>query len=217
MYYLLFIIILFVIFKIKLKNVEIWWHTFFKKKPILIRDDNYFNVIIDGFQGSGKTYLAVALAQQTGMKKIVTNIKSFKHLKGLPVEYIDRITDIYNYQDTPYVLYIIDEIHKKYSKNAPFDKEFYSFLQQMRKKQSRSYIITQDWTQTPIWLRTPIKYIYHTEKKLFFHISHVLDAQTSVWSSETMSWSADERHSFVYMRNRDITECYDTREITYTL
>lgn len=178
-------------------------------------EDFYYNCIVAGFQGSGKTYMAVKLtSEQTHFNKIVTNIKSLE-IPGKRIEKIVKLGEIYKYGDEEHVLYLLDEIHKKFPKESRQDVDFYSFLQQMRKKKSLMIMITQEWTQTPTWLRYPVKYIYSTKKIPFSKIftTDVLDAQLICWSNELNQWTAPTIQTLVYKRIKKLGSYYDTNEI----
>lgn len=180
-----------------------------------MREEYYYSCIVAGFQGSGKTYYAVKMAmKQKLFNKIVTNIQTLK-IDDKKIEKITKLEELYSYENEEGILYLLDEIHKKYSKNSRIDEQFYSFLQQMRKKKSCMIMITQEWRQVPPWLRLPVKYIYCTSKipfsKIFF--TDVLDAQQITWSNEVNEWVGPIIKTFVYKRTEKIGKLYDTNEI----
>lgn len=178
-------------------------------------EDFYFNAIIGGFQGSGKTYFAVKMATELNIfKSIVTNIQSLQ-IPNITINKIRKLGEIYQYGVNENILYIIDEIHKKFPKESKQDIDFYSFLQQMRKKHSCCLLITQEWTQTPTWLRYPMKYIYSTRKIPFSKIfnTQLLDAQQISWSTELGNWIAPTISTYIYKRIKKIGNYYDTNEI----
>ena len=84
------------------------------------------------------------------------------------IEYFTRINEIYSDTDNN-VVYIIDELSKKFPKNAPLDREFYSWLQQSRKKSRYVYLITQEYLNVPQWLRGVANLVYITHKVRFFN------------------------------------------------
>lgn len=199
---------------------KIDWSSFLKKGLKYNKnEDNYFNCIVSGFQGSGKTYLAVKMvSEQNLFKKIVTNIKSLD-IKNKDIKKITCLGEIYKYGNEEGILYLLDEIHKKFPKESKQDINFYSFLQQMRKKKSCMIMITQEWTQTPTWLRYPVKYIYNTRKIPFTKIfeTTILDAQLTSWSNELNQWTAPTLQTIIYKRIQKIGSMYDTREIIDSL
>lgn len=178
-------------------------------------EDYFYNCIVSGFQGSGKTYYAVKMAyEQRLFEKIVTNIKSLD-IKGIQIEKITKLGEVYKWGQEERILYVLDEIHKKFPKESKQDVDFYSFLQQMRKKKSCMIMITQEWTQTPTWLRYPVKYIYSTRKIPFSKIfeTTLLDATRICWSNEFNSWIAPTIETYIYKRVKKIGSLYDTNEI----
>lgn len=200
--------------------MQIDYKSFLQKGLKYNNDEDYFyNCIVGGFQGSGKTYFAVKMAyEQRLFKKIVTNIKSLA-IEGIPIEKISKLGEIYKWGEEERILYLLDEIHKKFPKESKQDVDFYSFLQQMRKKKSCMIMITQEWTQTPTWLRYPVKYIYSTRKIPFSKIfeTTLLDATQVSWSNECNSWIAPTIQTYIYKRVQKIGSLYDTNEIIESL
>lgn len=182
-------------------------------------EDYYYSCIVAGFQGSGKTYFSVKLSkEQTLFKKIVTNIQTL-NINDKIIDKITKLEEIYSYEQEENILYLLDEIHKKFPKNAKIDERFYSFLQQMRKKKSCMIMITQEWRQVPPWLRLPVRYIYSTYKLPFSKIFYtdILDAQKVTWSNEQNEWIAPTIQTHVYKRTKKIGDMYDTNEIILDL
>ena len=100
--------------------------SFTRKAPKKIKDE--FGVaFITGYQGSGKTYFAVYnVAQFFKDLKIKTNIKSLK-IPNATIEYFEYLDDITD-DIEEYCVYVIDEISKKYTKEARQDKKLYSCI-----------------------------------------------------------------------------------------
>ena len=122
--------------------------SFTRKAPKKIKDE--FGVaFITGYQGSGKTYFAVYnVAQFFKDLKIKTNIKSLK-IPNATIEYFEYLDDITD-DIEEYCVYVIDEISKKYTKEARQDKKLYSWLQQSRKRKRYVFLITQEYLQKPL-------------------------------------------------------------------
>ena len=183
--------------------------SFFKKGVKSIKDD-FLIALITGYQGSGKTYFAIYNAERIFTnRKIKTNIKTFETTKNI-VEYFDNIEDIYNDTDNN-IIYIIDEVSKRYTKDCKQDLKFYSWLQQSRKHSRYVYLITQEYIQVPTWLRGVANLVYTTSKIKFTNLYKttlgrpVLDKDTMEWTTETIS-------SIIYKRTKDICSKYDTLE-----
>ena len=191
------------------KRLTIDFKSFTKKSPKKIKDE--FGVfLITGYQGSGKTYIGVYfLVKYFKDLKIKTNIHSL-NIPGYNIEYFNTIDEIVN-DIEPHCIYLIDEISKKYTKECKQDKLFYSWLQQSRKRMRYVLLITQEYLQVPFWLRGVSSMVYTTTKikgtKLFKTYKGIpyLDDETKEWGIEPIS-------TYIYKRNKVITDLYDTFE-----
>ena len=189
--------------------------SFFKKAPNKINDD--FGVsFITGYQGSGKTYFSIyILVKYIDPSRIIyTNIKSL-HINGRNIRYFEKIDEIIDNIEEDRV-FVIDEISKKYTKEARQDKLFYSWLQQSRKRRRTTMLITQEYLQIPIWLRGVARYVYTTSKILFFPIFKTYKGYAFL-DEDTKEWSVQPEEIYIYKRNKSITNLYDTMEPVNTL
>lgn len=202
----------------KIFDYDIKFNTFFKR-GVPNFNDNWGCYCVTGFQGSGKTYYSVYLLLQLKQidYKIYTNVRSLK-LPGQDVEYFEKIEEITSNIDEN-VIFVIDEVSKKYSKNSPPDKAFYSWLQQSRKRHRIVIMITQEWKEVPMWLRRPVRFMYTTRKVRFLplFITSVGDALNTVFNTETMEWECPVLKYVVYKRTKEICNLYDTLEPINTL
>ena len=182
----------------------------FLKRGVPSIDDDFFIRLICGYQGSGKTFLAIKMAHENEKheRKIKTNIKTY-HDKLKKIEYFERVEDIL--EDTEdNVTYIIDELSKKYTKESKQDLKFYSWLQQSRKHKRHVYLITQEYIQVPTWLRGIANTIYTTSKLPFIPIY-----KTSLGIpilTESYEWGLEEYLIIYYKRTKEIANLYDTFE-----
>ena len=176
-------------------------------KPI---NEDFFIRMITGYQGSGKSYLAIKFAHQNedNSRKIKTNIKSY-YESTKTIEYFDKIEDIVHDNDDN-ITYIIDEVSKKYNKESKIDKPFYSWLQQSRKHNRHVYLITQEYIQVPTWLRGIANTIYTTSKVPLLPIYKSILG--TPYLDENCEWSINEFLVIYYKRTRSIASLYDTRE-----
>lgn len=182
------------------------------KKGIKVINDDFLVALINGVQGSGKTYYAVYQAEVIFSKPITiyTNIKSYKSLKN-KVIYFDTIEEIYNNHDT-HCMFIIDELSKKYTKDSKIDKPFYSWLQQSRKHHRYVYLITQEYLQVPNWLRG-VANLSYTTKKLPLLPLMVTTLGIPTLNNDTFEWGLSELAIRIYKRNKSIANLYDTYEL----
>lgn len=187
----------------------------FLQKGVPSVDDDFFIRLITGYQGSGKSFLAVKLAhEQENNKRIIkTNIKTYcdnnKH-----IIYFDSIEDIVHDTDDN-ITYIVDELSKKYTKDSRQDLSFYSWLQQSRKHKRHVYLITQEYIQVPTWLRGIATQVYTTSKVRFLPIYKTTLGYPIL--NEEYEWSLDEVFTYYYKRTKNIANLYDTFESIDTL
>lgn len=190
-------------FKIDIKS-------FFEKGVPEIKDDFSIN-LITGYQGTGKTYVGVYLCEKVfkGKRVIRTNIKSYKS-NHHEIQYFDKLSDIMLQEDDN-IIYLIDELSKKYTKNTPQDLLFYSFLQQSRKHKRHVFMITQEYIQVPQWLRGVAQTIYITEKVKLLPIFKTLIG-TPYLNNDTCEWEVEPYSAIYYKRTKSIASLYDTFE-----
>lgn len=194
---------------------KVKWSTFRKKSPKPISDE-WFNGVICGPQGTGKTYLAVYLATLQNKKRckyIKTNIKSLK-LQDYDVRYFEKIEEIFRDTESN-CIYIIDEVSRKYDKSSRTDTQFYAWLMQSRKRCRLVYLITQEFKELPMWIRRPLKRSYSTKPFLFFKnifITTIGDAENMILDKDTLEWTCPPISFLIYKRNKCITDLYDTFE-----
>lgn len=117
--------------------------------------------------------------------------------------------------DLSNVVYIVDELSKRFTKNSPQDLLFYSWLQQSRKHHRFVYLITQEYIQVPNWLRGVANQVY-TTKKLFKDICRT-SLGYPILDKETFEWSIDEYAFIIYKRSKKITDLYNTYEFVNEL
>lgn len=194
-------------------KLKIDFKTFFKK-GVPVVEDSWGCYFVTGFQGSGKTYFALYYLDRINKTdyKIKTNIHSLK-VPDRDIEYFTKIEEIVH--DTePNIVYIIDEVSKKYSKNSSPDKPLYSWLQQCRKRGRIAILITQEWKEVPMWLRRPARFMFTTRKLPFFPIFYTTcgDALNQSLNELSLEWECPTLFIYVYKRNKYLSQYYDTFE-----
>lgn len=185
------------------------------KKGIKAKYEPFGVFLITGYMGSGKTYFATKYAYELDSNyKVKTNIQSLK-LPNKSVTHFENLSEIYN--DTEeFVLYIIDELGKKYTKEAKADKDFYNFLQMSRKTKRIVLIIHQEYLQVPIWLRGVASEVYTTRKVKLLPL-FITYRGFPVLDSDTLEWGVDYNYLYLYKRNKTIANFYNTFETVATL
>lgn len=192
------------------------------KKGLPPLNDNWGCYFVTGRQGTGKSYFAVLLALRqvpnfSGKITIKTNIKSLKLDENLyRIEYFDDIRVLYS-DIEEYVIFIIDEISRKYDKNSKTDTQFYAWLNQSRKRHRIVIMITQEWKELPMWIRRPAKFMFVTKPTPIFNIfgiytTFVGDAENMYLDKDTMEWECPIIKRLYYKRNQYIADMYDTFE-----
>lgn len=208
---MLFITFIFLFFKFR-KKIQIIWKSF--KEPGLPKIDDAHGVyLVYGKQGSNKSYFATQFSteQNKSFKKIKTNVHSLK-IPNFEIEYFTKINEIT--QDTEeHVIYLIDELSRKYKKEDKTDQNFYAWLNQSRKRKRIVILITQELKEVPMWLRRPIKFCFET-KPLIGSIFYTKmgDGYNLTLDKDTLEWTCPLLKIFVYKRNKKIAKMYDTFE-----
>ena len=186
----------------------------FVKKGVPLVEDKWGCYFVTGFQGSGKTYFALYYLKRinTTHYKIRTNIKSL-NIPNREISYFTKLDEILD-EIEENIIYIIDEVSKKYSKNSPPDKKFYSWLQQSRKRGRIVMLLTQEWKEVPMWLRRPARFMFTTKKLPFLPIFYTTcgDALNQTLNELTLEWECPILFVYVYKRNKSIANLYDTFE-----
>ena len=187
----------------KLGKNNIDFNSFTKKSPKKI-DDNFGVFMVNGTMGSGKTYLCVYFAYNyfKGIE-IRTNIHSLK-IPDSTIKYFDKLDEITDDIDEN-ILYIVDEISKKYTKGSPQDKKLYSWLQQSRKRKRYVLLITQEYLLVPQWLRGVCSYVYTTKKLRFLPIFKTIKGVP--YLTEEKEWNIEPVAYYYYKRNKQIFLC----------
>lgn len=193
----------------KLPKIQLKYKTFLQKGSKSIKDD-FFIVLVTGYQGSGKTWFACFdVYENYKNRTIMTNIHSL-NIPGREIKYFTRIEEIYEVDDDEYI-FLIDEVSKKYTKESRQDLKFYSWLQQSRKHRRYVYLITQEYIQVPTWLRGIANRVY-TTRKLGFLPLFMTALGVPVLDEETKEWKADNYKYIIYKRTKKISKLYDTFE-----
>lgn len=176
--------------------------------------ENFGIFLICGYQGSGKGYYSVYnLIRNHKNAKVKTNVKSLNTNQN-EIEYFTNIEEIYHDNDKN-IVYIIDELSKKYPKNSTLDRQFYSWLQQCRKNSRYVYLITQEYINVPQWLRGVANLVYVTHKIPLFNL-FITDLGKPVLD-DNMEWTILIQSSILYKRTKNVALCYDTLEGIDTL
>lgn len=191
------------------RSLTIDTKSFFRKKPKKVKDE--FGVsLINGYMGTGKTYVAVYfLANYFTDLKIKTNIKSL-NIPKCNIEYFDSIKDIINdFEEN--VIYVIDELGQKYPKECKMDKDFYNWLQHSRKCKRYVFLIHQEYLNVPTWIRGVCSTVYTTTKIPLTSLFRTYKGFP--YLTEEKEWDVIPISTHIYKRNKKFTDMYDTFEI----
>ena len=196
----------------KLFNNRIYFDTFVKKGVKGFNDDwgVYF---ITGYQGSGKNFFATfMLTKLPNNMPIITNVKSLT-IPRKDIRYFEKITDIVDNVEEN-IIFLIDELSKKYTKQSSTDNTFYGWLQQSRKRKRIVILITQEWKEVPMWLHRPARYMFHTHQllNLPIFITTKGDAINQTFNTDTLEWECPILERYIYKRTKKVADMYDTLE-----
>lgn len=195
-------------------KIRVDFESFFHK-GIKNQKDDFMIALINGYQGSGKSYYAIyKLEREFKGRVIYTNIHSYKS-DHLDVRYFTKLDEIYNNHEIG-AIFVIDELSKKFTKDSKIDLAFYSWLQQSRKHKRYVFMITQEYLQVPNWLRG-IAILSYTTKKVPLTPFLITTLGTPVLDSDTYEWGLQEQALLIYKRNKRIACLYDTYELINTL
>lgn len=204
--------------KIPFTKIVLKCKTFIKKRVKYI-DDQFGVYLITGKQGSNKTYYAVQLTTDQDKNRvnyIKTNIHSLK-IPGYRIQYFTKIEEIIDDTDTN-VIYIIDEVSKKYPKESRCDKPFYAWMNQSRKRNRIVILITQEYLELPMWIRRPCKYMLTSSPIRFltrltgFYKCTVGNGYDLVYDKDEGIYTCPTIQTIIYKRNEQIASYYDTFE-----
>lgn len=206
----IFIIFIFVII-FRFRKTKLKWKTLFKK-GFTINNGDYGLICFTGKQGSSKTFNVVSWLYENQGLPIYSNI----HLKGIKYEYIKDYSDLMSLKDKQNCVIIYDEIFTLISKGKHLEKEFLSFLSQMRKRKQIFITTAQEWLEINITFRRYCR--YQVECNCFnilnkaFTIKHIYDATQMKWSQEDNEYIAPLVMTTISKMSKKIADSYDTLE-----
>lgn len=204
--------------KIPFTKLVLKCKTFIKKRVKYI-DDKFGVYLVTGKQGSNKTYYAVQLTSDQDKNRvnyIKTNIHSL-NIPGYKIEYFTKITEVIDDTDVN-VIYIIDEVSKKYPKECRCDMPFYAWLNQSRKRNRIVILITQEYLELPMWIRRPCKYMLTSNPIRFLtkftglYKCTVGDGYNLIYDKDEGIYTCPTIQTIIYKRNELIASYYDTFE-----
>ena len=204
--------------KVPFLKYDIRFNTF-KYKKVKYIDDRFGVYLITGKQGTNKSYYAcylVSVQDKNLVRKIKTNIHSL-NIPNYEIEYFNKLSEIYHDTESN-VIYIIDEISRKFKKNSPCDDQFYAWLNQSRKRNRIAILITQEYLELPMWIRRPCKYCLTSTRipllTTFFGIYRCIvgDGYNLVFNKDEGEYECPTILNIIYKRNRKVASYYDTFE-----
>lgn len=216
--FIFILLLICLIFYFKFKHITINFKSLKYRKAKVV-DDRFGVYLITGKQGSNKTYYSIQLAYNQDrrlVKYIKTNIHSLK-IPDYQIQYFTKIDEIYTDTDTN-VIYIIDEVSRKWKKNSPCDTQFYAWLNQCRKRNRVCILITQEYKELPMWIRRPAKYMLNSYTIPFFtrffniFALNVGDGYNLCFDKDEGEYICPNLKTILYKRNRFICSMYDTFE-----
>ena len=188
---------------------KIDFRSMIRKSPPKL-DEDYLDSLICGYQGSGKSYFGIYNIEKYLQRKpiVYTNIKTYKS-KTHTVKLLEDIERVYEIENDYNCIFILDECAKHFPKDCKIDKKFYGWLQQSRKHNRHVFMIFQEYIMVPNWIRGVCNKVYTTYTKFGLCFT---DVGIPILDKETYEWGIDNLGTYIYKRNKSITNLYDTRE-----
>lgn len=191
----------------KILNTYIDTKSMFKRRPPFINDD-FGNFLICGYMGTGKTYFAIYyLEKYSRDRHIYTNIKSYINLNK-HITYFENPQELIGIRESD-CIFLIDECSQFWSKDSKIDKLFYQWSQFARKDRRTCILIYQEYYNVPSWLRGIYINVYTTNKMRFLPVFKTYLGY-AVLDENTLEWTVEPRKTFIYKRNKCITDKYNT-------
>lgn len=191
----------------KIFNTYIDLKSFFFRSPNPI-DDDFGNFMVCGYMGTGKTYFAIYYLEKFVKDKIIyTNIRSYKNTSK-NIRYFDKPDEIINIREKNAV-FVIDECSQFWSKDSKIDKPFYQWSQYARKDKRCTILIYQEYYNVPPWLRGIYINVYSTNKMRFLPLFKTTRG-FAILDETTFEWTIEPQKTYIYKRNKCITDRYDT-------
>lgn len=218
MAFIILIVLLVIIMKIRSMNLVIKWPTFFKK-GFLVYQHAYGVYCYCGKQGSGKTYSVIDFLNEHKDYNIYANVKSLKGIKYTYISSFNDLLELQRYLDDKKIDNVIifyDEIFTALSKNDKLNKDVLSFLSQMRKRKIIFLTTAQEWLEINITLRRYVRYQINCSIKNLFGNSFLFkefnDGEQLHWSKDDNDYIAPLLCYEIQKMNLCIADSYDTFE-----
>lgn len=206
--------------------MNIYWRTFLKK---FVKDEDTFPFgikIFDGVQGSGKSlsmvFEAVQLQKKYGDVNLITNIAidyKFKNYiyfeKETIKESIDSLIEALELSNNwTHTLVIIDEALTYFAENGGIDPALMNKITQNRKSRRIIFIGTQSFKRVNNRLRDFSLETVKCGNIGRFQYNLVRDDRKLHWDKEEMDFIGVKKYSYIFKRNKDLFDLYDTFQKT---
>lgn len=194
--------------------MKIYGRTFFKKYTK--EDDNFpFGIrLYDGVQGSGKSLSMVFDTLE--LLKLYPDTKVISNMGILGLENIvyyttvDELINAINTNVAKHTIVLIDEGLTYFAENTGIDPAFMSQITQNRKNRRLIMISTQKFKRLNNRIRDFSLETVKCRSFLNFQVNIVRDDQSVHWDKEEMDFIGQKKYIYVFKRNNDLFNKYDT-------
>lgn len=195
--------------------MKIYWGTLFKKCDKDTDTFPYGITFYDAPQGGGKSlsmvFDALQLKKEFPDLHLISNlvIKDWESAEyfNTPPDLVNLLTKSENHKHT---LVIIDEALSYFAENGGIDPGLMSEITQNRKQRRLMFIATQKFKRTNNRLRDFSLKTVKCRSIFNLQVNQVRDDQTVVWDKDDMDFVGKKLFTYIFKRNNDLYNMYDT-------
>lgn len=195
--------------------MKIFWRTFFKRVD---KDPDSFPFGIrfyDAVQGGGKTlsmvFDAIQLKAQFPDMVLISNVKIKNLSNQFNFDTVEELIDLLeDSQGNKHTLVIIDEALTYFAENGGIDPALMNKITQNRKCRRFIMLATQKFKRVNNRLRDFSLETVKCCHILNFQFNIVRDDTTLYWSKEDMDFIGQKKYIYIFKRNNDLYNRYDT-------
>lgn len=215
MFYIVILVLVIVIFVLYKKHLKIDLFSFFKK-GFKSKENNGGIYIYTGKQGYGKTYCLVKFLLSFKNKiPIYSNVK-LNNINFTEFQGYNQLISLGNSKKN--CIIVFDEIFSILNKSEKLQKEFMTFISQLRKNNIIFISTAQEWLEIPITLRRYCKHVIQCKKILFLgkfpiFIEKVGSGYDMVYDKDTSEYICPIIATNIHKGLRKVANSYDTFQV----
>lgn len=215
MFYIIVLLLVFIIFILYKKHLKLDLVSFIKK-GFKSKENNGGIYIFTGKQGYGKTYCLVKflLSYKKNIpiySNVILNNINFTEFQGY-----NQLITLGNTKKN--CIIVFDEIFSIINKSDKLEKEFMTFISQLRKNNILFLSTAQEWLEIPISLRRYCKHVIQCKKILFLgkypiFIEKIGSGYDMVYDKDTGEYICPIVATKIHKGNRKVANSYDTFQV----